>query len=91
MNPFKRWEASATTEAIAQTRLLADAMHVSQGSLVDTALRELLKRSPDEIAVLMREHKHLTDEEFGVVAEVIKEIKKPSESASKRTRGNADQ
>ncbi len=78
MHPLHQWSANATPEAVAQIRLLAEALHVSQGSVVDTALRELLKRSPEQVAELLFAHKHLTEEEFEVVREILGQARQKS-------------
>ena len=54
-------------EAFEQINDIGAAMHVSQGSLVDTALRHLAALPREEIAQLVRSHGHLTDEEYDYV------------------------
>jgi hypothetical protein len=46
---------------------MAAQLHVSQGSLVDLALRELTARTPLEVARLLRSRGGLTDTEYDAV------------------------
>ncbi len=54
-------------EAVKEINDIGAAMHVSQGSLVDTALRYLAALPPAEIAQVLRSHGHLTDDEYDYV------------------------
>ncbi len=54
-------------EALERINEIGTDLHVTQGSLVDTALRHLAALSPHEIAKLLRAHGHLTDEEYDYV------------------------
>lgn len=63
---------SATDDAIAGLTDLAKGLHVSQGSLVDIALRHLTTLTLVEVADLLHLHGHLTDDEYAVVAAIIR-------------------
>lgn len=67
---LKQRSLSASDPAVELVQNIAKQLHVSQGSMVDTALREFGRRSPIEIAELLHLHGHLTDEEFAVVAKL---------------------
>ncbi len=54
-------------EALERINAIGADMHVTQGSLVDTALRHLAALPPAEIAKLLRSDGHLTDEEYDYV------------------------
>jgi hypothetical protein len=67
ISPLVRKTLLVSEEAVERINDIGSAMHVSQGSLVDTALRHLAALSPAEIAKLLRSHGHLTDEEYDYV------------------------
>ena len=57
----------ASDEAVQLVNEVGARLHVSQGSLVDTALRHLAAMPDAEIARLLRAHDHLTDDEYAYV------------------------
>lgn len=61
---------SATDAAMADLAALARRLHVSQGSLVDAALRHLASFDMPRVAELLHLYGHLTDEEFAEVAKL---------------------
>lgn len=67
ISPLVRKTLLVSDEAVGRINDIGAELHVSQGSLVDTALRHLVARPPAEIAELLRAHGHLTDEEFDYV------------------------
>ncbi len=67
ISPLVRKTLLVSGEAMERINDIGAAIHVSQGSLVDTALRHLGALAPAEIAELLRSHGHLTDEEFDYV------------------------
>lgn len=54
-------------EAFRRINEIGAEMHVTQGSLIDTALRRLAALPPGEIAKLLRADGHLTDQEYDYV------------------------
>lgn len=71
---LKQRSLSVSDPAVAMVKNLAEQLHVSQGSMFDTALLEFGRRDPAEIAQLLHLHGHLTDEEFVVVAELAEQV-----------------
>jgi hypothetical protein len=67
ISPLVRKTLLVSEEALARINEIGTEMHVTQGSLVDTALRHLSALSPAEIAKLLRGHGHLTDQEYDYV------------------------
>ena len=67
ISPLVRKTLLVSDEALERINEIGAGMHVTQGSLVDTALRHLAALSPAEIAKLLRGHGHLTDEEYDYV------------------------
>ncbi len=67
LHPLARKTLSVSPEAVAAIDAIAKALWVSQGSLVDTALRHLAQHEPDQIVELLRVHGHLTDAEYDAV------------------------
>ena len=67
ISPLVRKTLLVSDEALARINDIGADMHVTQGSLADTALRHLSALSPAEIAKLLRAHGHLTDEEYDYV------------------------
>ena len=67
ISPLVRKTLLVSDEALERINAIGADMHVTQGSLVDTALRHLTALSPAEIAKLLRAHGHLTDEEYDYV------------------------
>jgi hypothetical protein len=67
ISPLVRKTLLVSPEALKRLNEIGEGMHVTQGSLVDTALRHLSALSPDEIAKLLRAHGHLTGEEYDFV------------------------
>lgn len=67
---LKQRSLSVSDDAVDALKAIATALHVSQGSVFDTALRVLARHDPTEIAQLLHLHGHLTDEEFAVVAQL---------------------
>ncbi len=59
--------SDGSVEAIAE---IAERLHVSQGSLVDTALAALARHSDLEIVDLLQAHDHLTPKQYATVIEV---------------------
>jgi hypothetical protein len=54
-------------EALERVSDIGARLQVSQGSLVDSALRQLAEMPPEDIAELLRSYGHLTAEEYAVV------------------------
>lgn len=71
---LKQRSLSVSDPAVALLKNLAEQLHVSQGSMFDTALLELARRDPAEIVQLLHLHGHLTDEEFAIVAELAEHV-----------------
>ena len=67
ISPLVRKTLLVSDEAVERINVIGAELHVSQGSLVDTALRQLAAMPPTEIAELLRSHGHLTDEEYDYV------------------------
>jgi len=67
ISPLVRKTLLVSDEALERINAIGAGMHVTQGSLVDTALRHLAALSPAEIAKLLRAHGHLTDDEYDYV------------------------
>jgi hypothetical protein len=67
LSPLVRKTVLVSEAALERINDIGAELHVSQGSLVDTALYELAARPPEEIAKLLRAHGHLTDEEYAYV------------------------
>ncbi len=67
ISPLVRKTLLVSDEALERINAIGADMHVTQGSLVDTALRHLAALSPAEIAKLLRAHGHLTDDEYDYV------------------------
>jgi hypothetical protein len=59
-------------EALGRINEIGAELRVSQGSLVDTALRQLAGMSLDDIAELLRGYGHLTAEEYALVIDKTK-------------------
>lgn len=76
VRPLVQWTTSATKDAVGQLRDRAALLNVSQGSLVDTAVRELLRHSPEKIADIMRTYKHLSEDEHDAVLHALRERSK---------------
>jgi hypothetical protein len=68
VTPLKQRSLSISDAAGDALTGLAKALHVSQGSLADTALRHLASLGPQQVAELLHLHGHLTDDEYAVVA-----------------------
>jgi hypothetical protein len=54
-------------EALERVNDIGARLQVSQGSLVDSALRQLAEMPPEDITELLRSYGHLTAEEYAVV------------------------
>lgn len=67
LRPLARKTLSVSPEAVEAIDAIAKALWVSQGSLVDTALRHLAQHDPDQIVELLRAHGHLSDAEHAAV------------------------
>ena len=67
ISPHVRKTLLASDEAVEHIEVIGAELHVSQGSLADTALRQPAAMPPAQIAELLRSHGHLTDEEFDYV------------------------
>jgi hypothetical protein len=67
VHPLKLRSLAVSEEAAAAVRSLAGRLHVSQGSLVDTALRALTELPAEQVVELLRRHKHLAEDEYEYV------------------------
>jgi hypothetical protein len=65
--PLARHDLYASDEAVEQVGKLARQLHVSKGSLTDTALRLLASLPAAEVVELLRAHKHLDDDAYHYV------------------------
>ena len=64
LDPLVRKSLLLSDEALERISEIASALQVSQGSLVDTALRHLAGLGHEEIVELLRKHGHLSDAEY---------------------------
>ena len=64
VDPLVRKSVLLSEEALGRVSEIASALRVSQGSLVDTALRHLAGLSQEEVVELLRKHGHLSDAEY---------------------------
>ena len=64
LDPLVRKSVLLSEEALEEVSKIASTLRVSQGSLIDTALRHLAGSSNEEIVELLRRHGHLTDAEY---------------------------
>jgi hypothetical protein len=64
---LRQHSLAATPDAVEALKKMAAHLHVSQGSLVDLALRELTAHTPLEVARLLRSRGGLTDAEYDAV------------------------
>ena len=62
------WVSLGALEAVDE---LAACLHVSQGSLVDTALAHIAGMKATEVVEMLRAHGHLTDTEYAHVKEIV--------------------
>ncbi len=67
LDPLVRKTVVVSEAALERINEIGAQMEVSQGSLVDTALRLLATLPRAEIARLLREYGHLSDEEYAYV------------------------
>ncbi len=67
LDPLVRKTVVVSEAALERINEIGAQMEVSQGSLVDTALRLLATLPRDEVARLLREYGHLSDEEYAYV------------------------
>lgn len=67
LDPLVRKTVVVSDAALERINQIGAEMQVSQGSLVDTALRHLATMDNDGIAKLLRLHGHLTDNEYAYV------------------------
>ena len=67
ISPLVRKTLLVSEEAVERINGIGAELHVSQGSLVDTALRHLAAMSSADVAELVRANGHLTDEEYDYV------------------------
>ena len=67
INPLVPKTLHVSKDTLSLIREIGAQMHVTQGSLVDTALRQLATLAPADIAELLRSHGHLTDDEYDYV------------------------
>ena len=67
LDPLVRKTVVVSEAALERINEIGAQMEVSQGSLVDTALRLLATLPRDEVARLLREYGHLSDEEYAHV------------------------
>ena len=67
VHPLKLRSLAVSDEAMTAVRGLAGKLHVSQGSLVDTALRMLAGLPAEQVVELLRQHKHLGEDEYEYV------------------------
>jgi hypothetical protein len=64
---LSRHTIHVSADALKAVTELAAQLSVSQGSVIDTALRELAAREPAEVIELLRRHDHLTKDEYDYV------------------------
>lgn len=87
VSDLRRRTVSVSDDAHDQIAALAAKLHVSQGSLIDTAMRELARQPAEVIVDRMVGYGHLTDDERHVVDDkATKADKHPDE-----TRDDKDQ
>jgi hypothetical protein len=67
LDPLVRKTVVVSEAALERINEIGAGMEVSQGSLVDTALRHLATLSRAEIAELLRSYGHLSDDEYSYV------------------------
>ena len=67
LDPLVRKSVLVSNEALERVSEIASTLRVSQGSLVDTALRHLAGLGDEEIVELLRKHGHLSDAEYEYV------------------------
>jgi len=82
VHPLEQRSLSVTDEAVQEIKAMARRLEVSQGSLVDVALRELSARSDRQVAELLWRHKHLTDDEYEYVRAHLGGRRKPGGKGS---------
>jgi hypothetical protein len=70
LDPLVRKTVVVSEAALDRINEIGARMEVSQGSLVDTALRLLATKPVDEIAELLRLYGHLSDDEYAYVTGV---------------------
>lgn len=81
VRPMRQWTAAASPEAITEVRRVADLLNVSQASLVDTALQQLVTLAPAQIAAALVEHGHLTADEHTEVLARLQDKQHPGRRA----------
>lgn len=74
---LKRRTVSISDDAHDAIRTLAAKLHVSQGSLMDAALREFAHLQADDIVAHLARYGHLTPDEAGVVYDQVDKDKTP--------------
>lgn len=79
---LKQRSLSVSDSAVDALQEIAKKLHVSQGSVFDTALKKFAQLPLDQIAQLLHLHGHLTDDEFAVVAALA--AKAAPDSGSKK-------
>ena len=84
VHPLRLRSIAVSDEAMAAVRELAARLEVSQGSLVDTAMRALVGLPPDRVVELMRQHKHLGEDEYAYVRRLL------DPETSRRSRARQD-
>lgn len=67
VSPLVRKTVVVSEEAIERINEIGAELRVSQGSLVDSALRQLAGMALSDITELLRSYGHLTAEEYAVV------------------------
>lgn len=73
VNPLVTRSIAVSDEAMDGVRAVAALLEVSQGSVVDTAVRALVKLPPERVVELMRQQKHLSDDEYAYVRQRLAE------------------
>lgn len=76
-SPFVRRTMQATGGALDAVSAIAGALSVSKASIVDTALRHLAGMDHGAIVDLLRQHGHLTDDEFVFVSRQVQPAPEP--------------
>lgn len=71
VNPLVMRSIAVSDEGMDEVRDLAARLEVSLGSVVDTAMRTLVMLPPERVVELMRQHKHLSDDEYAYVRQLL--------------------
>ena len=71
LSDLKRRTVSISDDAHNSVKDLAAKLHVSQGSLMDAALRELARMPDDMVVQLLIDHGHLTAAEADAVSDNV--------------------